>query len=427
MPRLTLRTAVPAPRARAGGIGVVAGLCLLVLAGCHREPPPPFPVWSEPTTVYVPQPDSSNAFDHYVFAAMRAERDGEKHLRRTSFYPGQRQAALQAMQPALELLRKGASKEVCDFKYRPRRPYEPAPYHLGWRLLGRALAWTVSDASEAGNYDRAIAYTVLATRFGFDLTGGSALDAALGLGIIDDARRAIAPFLTAMDGDQLYRLARGIQGALERKPDLAFTIQNEKRAMLAAVQAVQDAYRSDDYTPLVRVVGSEAREAVNYLRGLRGRKDREERPKYFQGFAAEAEETTRTLLHLARLPAADRAKEPGARLAKVRPWRRFARHFFGAGRPLLELHDSTLARTRLLILEAQCLRTRKKQGVAPKSLDGFTKSLTLDPYTGLQFPYRALGQQFELYSVGANLLDDGGNTDESYTQPDLRLERPQTG
>jgi hypothetical protein len=48
-----------------------------------------------------------------------------------------------------------------------------------------------------------------------------------------------------------------------------------------------------------------------------------------------------------------------------------------------------------------------------------------DPYSGRGFVYRVDGADYRLYSVGADIKDDGGETDETYTAPDLMLEKNQ--
>ena len=85
--------------------------------------------------------------------------------------------------------------------------------------------------------------------------------------------------------------------------------------------------------------------------------------------------------------------------------------------------DASLARTRLLILQSEILSTVKSRRSAPKNLGAFPTALTTDPYSGRPFVYRASGPDFALYSVGADFRDNGGETDESFTAPDVTLER----
>jgi hypothetical protein len=404
---------------RAGAILLTIGL---FLAGCGSEEVPPLPSWSATVPVHVPQPSSGNAFDEYALAALDVEAKGGSNLTRTFFYPGHIQESRKATAEAIRTVRR-ATNRPCDFRFMPRRPFEPAPYQQGWRLIGRVLTWSIQEAIEEERYDEAIDSAVLATRFGFDLSGGGATDASLGLTIVDEARRALAPVLGRLEPAQLTRLSQGYKSALERKPPLSLVVEHERLAMLEAVQYVQDAFLSGDYAELRRGLGQDAREAVRYLEGLRD-EPHERWMAYFAGFAAEAEEEAGALRRLAALPARERAGDPGPALRDERPWRRFARHFFRSTRPLLDIDDATVARTRLMILESEILRQAKQTGAVPLSLDGFTKSLIIDPYTGLPFKYRGEGTVFDLYSVGADFRDDGGVTDSTFTAKDLRLERP---
>ncbi len=93
-----------------------------------------------------------------------------------------------------------------------------------------------------------------------------------------------------------------------------------------------------------------------------------------------------------------------------------------AAEPLLKIQDSTVARTRLAILTCEILKDVKTNQAAPKDLSGFSKDLSLDPYTGRNFAYRSSGPIFEVYSLGADGIDNAGDTDESFFAPDLRLE-----
>ena len=60
---------------------------------------------------------------------------------------------------------------------------------------------------------------------------------------------------------------------------------------------------------------------------------------------------------------------------------------------------------------------------APPDLSGFKRETVTDPYTGREFMYKSSGSEFTLYSVGENLQDDGGDTNGSFSSPDLSIER----
>lgn len=361
----------------------------------------------------------TNAFDSYAAAALEAEALGGSDLSRVSFTNAlSRKAMAKVARPLAQL--EAATSRTCEFQFTPRRPFEKAPYQSGWRLLGRCLVWKIQDAVALEQWDTAATATTRAIKFGFDLTGGSATDASLGFTIVNEARQAVSPALPRMDGSALSRLSVGVAKWVRERPDLGPMIRNEHALMLQGVQFVQDAYRAKDLEVLNKSMGSDTKNAIDYLKQME-KKDTERRPGYFQGFAAEAEARAAWLESMAKLPMAKRSKGPT--LQAERPWRRFAKQLFEGADPILRVADAAVARTRLLVIEAQVIRQVKTKGIAQTDLSGFSGELATDPFTGGKFEYRADGAMYSVYSVGTNKVDDGGETDESFTSPDLLLER----
>lgn len=388
------------------------------LLGCRSSREPSYPKLIEDPKPYVPSAGTSNAFDGYARAALMAEQADPKNVARTNFTPGQRAAALSRTARAVELVA-SSTRLKCEFEYRPPLPFEAPPYQQGWLLIGRVFAWRIEDAGRAAQYDTLARNLALATRFGYDLTGGGASDVSLGCSIVDRARSAAAPFLGKMGAGQLNRLAASVEAALNARPQLEQAVDNEGAAMLRAVQFVQDCYAKQNFEPLREGLGPEVRDAIQYLRELRS-KDDAERIAYFDRFAQEAREETVSVRAAAALPTAQRAAPP-VPAYEERPWRRFAKHFFSV-RGVLPTYDRTLARTRLLVLKAGVLAQVKASKVAPSNLGKFDADTRTDPYSGKPFVYRADGADFKLYSVGENLRDDGGQTDAANLSPDLLLE-----
>jgi len=356
-----------------------------------------------------------------VKAADEAEKTGGKYLDMVSFFPAQRKKAMDDTAGAVRLAVEGTGHK-CDFAFTPLSPFAAPPHQRGWRLIGRDLVWRIEDAVRAADYGAAVQNANLATKFGFDISGGCATDASLGLAIVDNARQAIAPALDHMDAGQLASLSEGIKRALQSEPTLSTTIDHEHECMLLGVQAVQDAYRANNFDVLMKQLGPDTRSAVDFLDDLH-RKDNSKRPQYFQDFAAEADAEQKWSESIADIPVAQRAAHPEPRFKGDRPYKKFAKQFFNSVKPLVELHDATLARTRLLILEASILSQIKRDGAAPKDLTGLDASLITDPYSGKPFIYGADGKDYHVYSVGSDFRDDGGETDETFSQPDLRLEK----
>lgn len=399
---------------RHGRLGIVA----LVALGCSGGPPPPFPQWSKSKPPSAPGVGSAT-FAVYKTAALQAEALGAKYVNRVVFTPGQRKSVQQLLAPAVIAVRQQTGKPV-DFEFIPRPPFTPAPYQKGWRLIGRCLVWDIQ--SSGPDLDKAITETSQATSFGFGLTGGGATDASLGLTIADEARRAILPRLDEMSADQLDRLASGMQAALFTKPTLQGAIENEHQQMLMGVQAVQDAYVHEDYKQLREKLGNDVRDAITYLQDMHS-DDRKRRPAYFEKLAGEADAEASWLSTACLLPAVKRVPETEPKTTEQRPWRKFAKQFFRTCRPMLAMNDATLARTRLLILNCRIMAIMKRTGAAPQELGQFPARVRQDPYSGLPFVYRADGPEFYLYSVGQDFKDDGGQTDETFTTPDLMLEK----
>jgi hypothetical protein len=396
-----------------------AAILSLTFAGCRHTVEPGFANWAETQVFVTPQEGASNGFDGIALAAKSVEDTlPDSRIDRTSFTPGMKATTIKETRDEIAKLTASLHKPV-DFAFTPRKPFEPAPYQRGWRMLGRALAWRISEAGAVGNYDAAVSDAILAHKFGFALTGGSVVDASLGLSTVDEARQAITPFLSSMGSAQLARLSQGVSWAVEHRPPTEQTISNEERNMAMAVQYVQDSYRSDEYSALLTRL-TDTRDAIKYLKAMKP-DDAEKRPEYFQGFSDEAKSTANWLVAQSVRPVAKRTADPP--LASYRPWRRLAKHFFTSGAPYLAALDSTLARTRLLALQSGVLSQVKAKRVAPQDLAGFSPSITQDPYTGQQFVYRASGPDHVLYSVGADQRDDGGRTDESFSTPDVVLER----
>jgi hypothetical protein len=117
-----------------------------------------------------------------------------------------------------------------------------------------------------------------------------------------------------------------------------------------------------------------------------------------------------------------RKKDSDIQLAETRPWKRFSAALFTTLKPILSRYDATLARTRLMILTGEIYRQIKVSRSAPKTLEAFSSELTVDPYSGEPFKYRATGMEFYIYSVGLNFQDDRGDTDSIFSSPDLTLE-----
>lgn len=285
------------------------------------------------------------------------------------------------------------------------------------------MAWRIERAAAADRTGEAIDWTLAATRFGFALTAGSASDAELGYATIEEARNGLLPALGKLNSAELRRLGTGLEAALADRPLPDAMIENERGAMFAAVQRIQDDYRERRLGVLMTQLGKDIEPAVQYLEKLKG-EDPKERAQYFADFASEAELWASHYSKAFRQNARQREGLSDPPLKAERPWRRFSRHFFRSLEPLLRVRDECLARTRLLGLTALLMAECKANGTAPSSLTGISKDLKIDPFSGRELMYRPDGNYFLLYSIGADIKDDGGETNQEGKAPDLRLEEP---
>ena len=396
---------------------MIGGLAVL-LAGCGSRPELAYPDWLRSTgSTASPQ----GRYVGYIDAANLVEKSAGKYLSTVHFTPGKRDACLKMIGPALRTLAQTTNRGELGWGFKPVSPLESPDHVAAWRLLGRGLVWKIETAVREGDHEGAVRCTVLATRFGFDLLGGGAMEGSLGLAICDEARRAISPALPRLSSEDLAKLANGIGNTLIKRPTLKDTIANEQLNLLAGVQAIQDAYRDEAWGQLVKGFGPDVRAAVDRMKEMKS-KEPTTAITFFKGLAEETEDEADYYEKLAELPRARRADVEKPDHDSGRSWRRFARHCTGTLRPLLDQYDDTLTRTRLLVLEAELQKRARAGEPFPRTLGQFGAQLATDPYTGEPFPYRADGTDYRVYSVGSDLSDDGGQTDETFASPDVRLE-----
>ena len=398
--------------------------CLLILItifGCSKKNPPSYPTWFTQKSPYVSRPGSHNAFDDYTLAASDAEKLGHKYLNRTLFTPGMKKHLINTLQEPLNQIEQAKNKKS-DFQFRALPPFQAAPYQKGWQLLGKTLCWKIELLVFNDELDDAISLFLSTSKFGFDLTEGAAIDLSLGLTIVNTARLAIIPGVHKMSKEQLSQLAGGIITILKNRPSIEKTLLHEQEQMMAAVQVVQDAIQKKDFSELRKQLGSSVNRGIKFINKKLLKKSYEKKIAYLNGFANEGKSDTNKLIIQLKLPTIKREKIEKSPKA-YRPWKRFAMHFFSSAQTILPMNDRTVAKTRLLALQALLQKEIKEHDQAPDNLDKFPGEVTLDPYSGQQFVYQAGDLDFKIYSIGEDLRDDGGQTDETGTGPDLLLER----
>jgi hypothetical protein len=388
--------------------------CLVLAAGgigCEKAAPLPFGQFVEPTNedsgLNSPYAKAANLVDHGL---------GEKQslLTRTTYSPGQRDFLKKACGPALELIRSTTGPVPIPGGNEGR---------LEWRLLARVGTWQLEDQCQNAKWDEAVRSEIQLSKFGFDLTAGSPSDASLGFIVVDDARKALAPYRDQLDVKNLRTLALGLKKVYLDRPKLSSCFNVAQHQMLQTVQDIQDGYRNNDLTPVKNAVGPQDKESVALIDKLHDEPDAK-RAEFFYGFAEEAKHRASLLGEEAAIPFSRRPQLDQENPSPKGPWMRLANRLFDLGRPLLAMNDATCARTEMLILDSMIQVDLKTKGSTPPDLTKFTPALTQDPYTGEPFIYHQDGTDYKLYSVGPDLIDNDGDSDDTFSSPDLVLETP---
>lgn len=397
--------------------GVLAGTGLLlglISLGCGK------PAREPEVSVPAPPPGfgarREGAFQAYIEAAEIAEREVPTMLGRVSFTPGQRRQVLVKLASALRLIER-ADSERFFFAYEPPAIGQPMPWRSAWRMLGRAMAWQIEEDLSAGRREQAIRRLALLTTLGARLAQGDAADLSLGLTMIDDGRRAIRPALATLGAGELGLLAERIAARMQVLESVKSTAANERLRMQASIAELADLAKKNDPKAFRAKLDHFGPELGRFLSRLEAGALQQLFVRLQTAADAEASRFDRQ----ANTPPGER-DQAERRAFRLNGEQLAAQLLLGTVDPALALRDRTLARTRLLILTAELLRGLKAGKGLPKDLPAVDPQLTIDPYSGKAFVYESDGRDFRLYSVGADLRDDGGLTDPGGLAPDLTLE-----
>jgi hypothetical protein len=393
----------------------------VLLIGCNKNHSDYYPQWHNPKSQYNPTLNSSNAFDAYAIASSTAEARVTRHLNRVNFTPGIQKRILDQLSEPLQAIHL-AYNHTCQFTVDSQAAFMAPRFQKGWRMLGLTLVWSMEQAIRSSDTDKLIRDFLVATKFGFDIAKGSASDVSLGLSIVDHARVTLLPCMHVFSPKQLHQLSSELTKILNEHVKIDSALYNEQDRMMAGVQFVQDCYKKRDFDLLVSKLGPSILPAIKHVKQKILKKDGEIRIRYFEGFAQEGKNEITRLINDSKKPAKARV-EPIALERKQRPWHRFAKHFFSTAPMILTLYDRAIAKTRLIALESllqEQIHTNKK---TPTDLSELPVELITDPYSGQLFVYRSEGTDYKIYSIGENLRDDGGQSDERGLNPDLMLEK----
>jgi len=384
------------------------------IQGCHGTNELPLPSWSAPVATVSA---SHNSFEEFRNLGDDSLQSCQKYLRSVNLSQAQEIKVDRLLRPQMQKLGPILSGP-CVYVYSVT---EPKTTRQGLSFLGDHFGWRIEFECANQNFDAAVNDTLQATRFGQVLLGADALDAIAGDEIIDGARKALAPFINQLGASQLERLSRGLVATLGNRPGRAITITNEFAAMMQMVLEVQTDASNKQINELTNKFGPVVQPGIEALT-IDGDPTSPASRRFFESLAEQAMVERNWLSTNALLPKAKRATPPVFPVNHKTPWNSFAKAILMTDRPWLKVDDESLARTRMLALYANILAQIKTTKTAPTKEPTLESGMNEDPYSGLPFFYVPKGNQFLLYSAGENGLDDGGETDSSFTSPDLFVE-----
>jgi len=395
--------------------GMIAITCVAVGCNSGSTTMPEFP---KPETAYQPQVPIDNAYDYYLAAATDIRKNLANVLTQSSFFAPARKSAIAKSLKAVQLVRRGTRKRL-EATYRATGEAgapEKIKMRAAWRLLGRIIAWRVTDAVASGSYEDAIQLGVDGMKFAFDLTSGDAADVDLGCAIADEIRVALLPAVYQMKVKALWRFVTGLKDTLNRRPSLALAVENEAKSQAVGIGQLAQWVSDKNENAIKTTFDADGAAVSKYL--LENRSNGKT-AAYFVELNNEWKERADMARENCKRGAAKRTVKD---YSSKRIWRRAAAHYLGTWTPMFAKYDRTLARTRLLIINVMLERARLLDQDPPTNVAKFSEAVRLDPFSGEDFGYIFDGRFSRVYSVGADLIDNGGETDQAGLAPDLTLD-----
>ncbi len=382
---------------------------------CKRQAvvtPTPPPPWA----AYTPRHDGSNAYDTYLLAGQDALVRAPNSAKVTTWTNTTKDALERALSPTLDQLRTGHGQAFRS-EARPRPLGVDDPVYNGWRLLTIALSTRIERLLAEDNLADAVTWTMIATRFGARLSQTGLEGATLGVGLMDTVRRQIAPELAQLSAIDLQRIEKELSETHRQAPNLddAFAAEANQQQ-----QFINDlSQRKGGQGPLLtEQLGSRGAQAVEtFLKA-----GESERATWITNMTAEAARI-RDEANAQRSP--DASAPPRTewwQKDRERPWSPLTQHLLLGPRVLPAVEKRYQSKLRLFALAAALQRQVVNAKTAPAQLPALDPELLTDPYSGRPFIYRAVGREYQVYSVGANKKDDGGETDRNGEVPDVALE-----
>ncbi len=394
--------------------GLVAVLAV-PQGACRRQAvvtPTPPPPWA----AYTPRHDGTNAFDTYLLAGQDALVRAPNSAKVTTWTTTTKDALERALSPTLDKLRTGHGQAFRS-EARPRPLGTDDEVQNGWRLLSIALSARIERLLAEDNFADATTWALIATRFGSRLAQTGLDGATLGIGLMDTVRRQLAPELAQFAEVDLQRIESELTLTHEQAPNLdgAFELEASQQQQFIADLS----QRQGGQAPmLAEQLGSRGAQAVETFTQA----GESERATWITAMTAEAGRI-RDEANAQRSPDAPALpRTEWWQKDRERPWSPLTQHLLLGPRVLPGLEKRYQSKLRLFVLAVALQRQVLKSGTAPSKLPDLNPELLTDPYSGRPFIYRAVGREYQVYSVGVNKKDDGGETDRNGEVPDVALE-----
>lgn len=411
------------------GTQVVFGLFLLVIAGCGKPAPTSYTKWSSPDTSS--QVNDNDASRKLMSAGMTVEQQARLSVKidskgrpsaplttRTNFFPKQKAEARKIIGNS-RAAALSAALSLKSLNYVPTGLAQPPAYLSGLRLIGSSIIWDIEEAIHNHDYDNAIVACGSATLLGNSLMSGGAYESSLGAAMINQARQKMVPILGALSAVQLGKLGSAVQKASVNRPPITVAIGNERENMLAGLQQAQDFFEAKKFSQLQERIGSSAKDTVDMLKSMQN--DPERARALFDWIGSDINARAEWHLKMVQNP---RTAGLGPKVDEKKANLMLYRYFGSSIENLVPLLKMTYCRTQLFILECYLKQKMKMQRPLPTNLSAFSKSATIDPFTGDSFYYKAGSMTYVLYSAGEDGVDNLGDTDSSFRRPDVLLEKP---
>jgi hypothetical protein len=406
------------------GVLLLTGFSVF-LVGCGRREDVSLTEWyrnSDSTGTVPQQPliDAGNAVEQLARSKAPLDKEGNPSnpiTTRTQFFPKQKAQSRELVKSHASAVQQFCQKKI-DWNYQPSSLGTPPMYLRGLRLIGQTYLWDIEDGIKNENLELAISGCVKAHRLGVVLFNGGGFEATLGASLINQSRVMIVPGLSRFSAIQLGKLAQGIQVSWNLRPSLARPIENETQSMLRSLQQAQDLAEQGKFKELQEKLGDATRETVDSLEGLKGKKSALKSVFDWIGIdIKDRSEWTRK-----RIQDPKKAGRP-PELKERKTWRYLYRYLASNFDSLTPVLLRTEAKTQIFIIDLYLRQKVKAKRPLPTNLKAFSPAAVRDPFTGESLFYRADRNEFQLYSAGEDGVDNGGETDSLFQNPDLTLEQ----